>query len=128
VTHPRSHEWTDERVAQWVGMLLRIGVLLAAAVVAAGGLLYLYRHGAEAAGYHVFLGEPQGLRSVAGIISSVSAYGARGLIQLGLLLLIGTPIARVAFSAIAFALERDRMYVVVTLIVLATLVYSLLLA
>jgi len=43
---------------------------------------------------------------------------------LGLLLLIATPIARVAFSIVGFALERDRMYVVFTLIVLAILLYS----
>jgi uncharacterized membrane protein len=50
----------------------------------------------------------------------------RGLIQLGLLFLIATPIARVAFSIVGFAIERDRMYVVFTLIVLAILLYSLL--
>ena len=49
----------------------------------------------------------------------------RAIIQLGLLLLIATPVARVLFSAIAFAIERDYMYVVITLIVLAILLYSL---
>jgi uncharacterized membrane protein len=44
---------------------------------------------------------------------------------LGLLLLIATPVARVAFSVIGFALEKDWMYVVITLIVLALLIYSL---
>ena len=41
------------------------------------------------------------------------------------MLLIATPIARVLFSVVAFALQRDRTYVVVTLIVLAVLLYSL---
>jgi uncharacterized membrane protein len=50
---------------------------------------------------------------------------ARAIIQLGLLLLIATPVARVAFSAVAFAIEHDYMYVVITLIVLAILSYSL---
>ncbi len=50
----------------------------------------------------------------------------QGLIQLGLLLLIATPIARVALSVVGFAIERDRMYVAFTLIVLAILLYSLL--
>jgi uncharacterized membrane protein len=45
--------------------------------------------------------------------------------QLGLLLLIATPIVRVAFSAVAFALEGDKMYVLFTLLVLAVLLYSL---
>jgi uncharacterized membrane protein len=48
------------------------------------------------------------------------------LIQLGLLLLIATPIARVGCSIVGFAIERDRMYVAFTLIVLAILLYSLL--
>jgi uncharacterized membrane protein len=47
------------------------------------------------------------------------------LIQLGLLLLIATPVARVAFSVAVFAMQRDRLYVVVALIVLAVLMYSL---
>jgi uncharacterized membrane protein len=50
----------------------------------------------------------------------------RGLIQLGLLFLIATPIARVALSIVGFALERDRMYVGFTVIVLLVLLYSLL--
>jgi uncharacterized membrane protein len=44
---------------------------------------------------------------------------------LGILILIATPVARVAFSVFAFAEERDRMYVIVTLIVLALLLFSL---
>ena len=45
--------------------------------------------------------------------------------QLGLLLLIATPVARVIFSAIVFAVENDRMYLLFTLLVLAVLLYSL---
>jgi len=125
MTRRAEGRWTDERVASLVGNLLRFGVLLAAAVVAIGGLLYLAHHGGEPVAYHVFRGEPRALRNIPGIVSSVDGFGARGIIQLGLLLLIATPVARVAFSAFAFLLERDRMYVVVTLIVLATLLYSL---
>jgi uncharacterized membrane protein len=50
---------------------------------------------------------------------------SRGLIMLGLLLLIATPVARVIFSAFAFARERDFTYVCITLIVLGVLLYSL---
>jgi uncharacterized membrane protein len=48
------------------------------------------------------------------------------LIQLGLLFLIATPIARVAFSIAGFAVERDWMYVGFTVIVLVILLYSFL--
>jgi uncharacterized membrane protein len=70
-------------------------------------------------------GEPTDLRSVSGIVTDALSLQARGIIQLGLLLLVATPVARVAFSAFAFAQQRDRTYVMVTLGVLAVLVYSL---
>ena len=121
----RARQWTDQNVEEWIGNLLRVGVTLAAAVVLLGGGIYLTRHGRTAPQYHVFRGEPTDLRTISGIVKEALAFQGRGLIQLGLLLLIATPVARVAFSVAAFAIERDRLYVVVTLIVLAVLVYSL---
>jgi uncharacterized membrane protein len=50
---------------------------------------------------------------------------SESIVQLGLLLLIATPVARVAFTLVAFVLQRDRTYVVVTSIVLALLLYGL---
>ena len=117
--------WTDERVERMIGALLRWGVILAAAVVMAGGAMYLVRHGSTIPDYRVFRGEPSDLRNVSGIITDAVSWHRRGLIQFGLLLLIAVPVARVAFSVVAFALQRDRTYVVVTLIVLAVLLYSL---
>jgi uncharacterized membrane protein len=102
-----------------------VGVTLAAAVVLFGGTIYLVRHGLAAPQFHVFKGEPTDLRTISGIVKDALTYQGRGLIQFGLLLLIATPIARVAFSVAAFALQGDRLYVVVTLIVLAVLIYSL---
>ncbi len=91
-----------------------------------GGILYLVRHGHEIPNYTTFHGEPESLKSLVEIFHGVLGMSARAIIQLGLLLLIATPVARVLFSAIAFAIERDGMYVVITLIVLAILLYSLL--
>jgi uncharacterized membrane protein len=65
------------------------------------------------------------LRTFSGILADATAFRGRGIIQLGLLLLIATPVARVAFSVVAFALERERLYVIVTLAVLAVLLFSL---
>ena len=117
--------WTDAQAELIIGNLLRIGVSVAAAVVSLGGLLYLLRHGAAPPQYQVFRGEPADLRTVSGIVTDVLSFRARGLIQLGLLLLIATPVARVAFSVFVFARQRDRTYVVVTLIVLSILIFSL---
>src|SRR5947209_4354021 len=108
----------DQRVEQWIGNLLRTGVLLAAAVVFVGAVLYLAQHGGEHPDYAKFQGEPPGLSNVRDIIAGAASRDGREVIQLGILLLIATPVARVVLAAGAFALERDRLYVVITLIVL----------
>lgn len=121
----RRNARSDQRVEEIIGDLLRAGVIIAALVVLLGGIVYLVRHGAAAPNYRVFLGEPANLRGVSGIIAESRSFSGRGIIQLGLLLLVATPVARVIFSVAAFALQRDRAYVVITLIVLAVLGYSL---
>jgi uncharacterized membrane protein len=121
----KARGWTDQRTELVIGDLLRWGVILSALVVVLGGTVYLVRHGMEPPSYGVFRGEPRNLRNVEGILGQVRAWRGRGIIQLGLLLLIATPVARVAFSVVAFALERDRLYVGITLIVLAVLAFSL---
>jgi uncharacterized membrane protein len=117
---------TDRQVEISIAFLLRTGVLLSAAVVLFGGILYLAHNGHVHSDYQVFHGEPKDLRSPAGVIREAFTSRPTGIIELGLLLLILTPIARVVFSVIAFARERDLMYVTMTLVVLAVLLYSLL--
>jgi uncharacterized membrane protein len=118
--------WTDQRIENTVGRLLQTGVMLAATVVMIGAVLYLSRHAWEPVGYGVFRGEPAEYRTIGGILHGVAIFRGRGFIQLGLLLLIATPVARVAFSVWGFAEEKDKMYVGITLFVLAVLLYSLL--
>ena len=72
-----------------------------------------------------FSGGPNDLSRVGGIVRAAAAFRGRGMIQLGLLLLIGTPVARVAFSLVAFVLQRDRTYVILTAVVLLLLLASL---
>lgn len=122
---PSGPAWADQRVEQIIGNLLRAGVILAAGVVLMGGAIYLVRHGASTPHFRVFQGEPTDLRTVSGVVTDALSLRGRGVIQLGLLLLIATPVARVAFSIFAFAMQRDRTYVVVTLIVLTVLICSL---
>jgi len=94
-------------------------------VVIAGAVIYLARHSGEQANYTVFRGEAAALRSGPAIVAGALRLHGKSIIQLGLLLLIATPVARVVFSAIGFLIERDYLYVVLTLIVLAVLMYSL---
>ena len=117
--------WSDERVEQVVGNLLRFGVLLAALVILAGGIRYLLEDGDKPADHRVFQEEPLNLRSPVLITEDALAGDSRALIQLGMLLLIATPVARVVFSAYAFVRQHDWLFVLVTAIVLVVLLYSL---
>ncbi len=64
---------------------------------------------------------PHRLRDVA---TQIRHGRSQAIVMLGLLMLIATPVARVAFSIVAFALERDRLYVTITLVVLSLLIVS----
>jgi uncharacterized membrane protein len=122
----RRSDWTDQKVEVIIANLLRAGVLLAASIVLAGGMLFLVRRGFSHASYRVFRGEPTDLRHWTGIMRAAMSLHGSGIIQLGLLFLIATPVARVAFAAFAFAVERDWLYVAVSTFVLLVLLYSLL--
>jgi uncharacterized membrane protein len=117
--------WTDEQVERLLGRVLQVGVVLAA-VVLVGGVVFLLGHAMQAYDYHVFRGESVDLRTLEGIVQGASGLDGRDVIQLGVVLLLATPIARVALSAFAFARQRDVTYVVVTSLVLLLLLASLL--
>src|ERR1700737_179472 len=117
--------WTDDQFDLVLAHVLRSGVLLAALVVAAGGVVVPPR-GPGPPQYRVFRGEPSSLRSVHGIVVEAMHVRPDGIVQLGLLLLIATPIARVVFSVIGFVKQRDWLYVGITAAVLALLTCSLL--
>jgi len=115
------------RMENTIAYLLLGGVLLAAVVVLAGGVRFLFASGAAAPPIHTFHGVPRELATLAGILRAAAAGDGCGLIQLGVLLLLATPITRVAASAVIFARQRDRIYIALTLTVLAVLLCSLVL-
>jgi uncharacterized membrane protein len=123
--HSTTPRWDEERMDRTIGTLLRVGVLVSVFVVLVGGIWCLAQSGETVPDYHTFRSEPRELRTVGGVINTAFRRQPRSLIQFGLLLLIATPVARVAFSVFAFAMQRDRLYVAVTLVVLAVLVASL---
>lgn len=116
---------TDRTIERIVSVILRSGVLISGTVVLLGGVFFLARHGHERVAYHTFHAQPASDRLMHHIMAGALALRARSIIQLGVLLLIATPIVRVAFSIVGFALERDRLYVVITSIVLVVLLVSL---
>lgn len=121
-----THNFDDHRMEITMGRLLQVGVLLASAVVLVGGVLYVREHIGDAVNYRSFASEPASLRSVRGLFRLLVVGNPAAVIQVGVLLLIATPIARVVFAVMGFALERDRFYVAVSLAVLMVLMASLL--
>jgi uncharacterized membrane protein len=115
----------DKRLETVIGNLLRTGVLVSAALVLAGGIWLLLERGGERADYHQFRPPALELRSPGRVVTGLGHLTPPALIQFGLLVLIATPVARVIVSLVAFALDRDRLYVALTTIVLLVLLYSL---
>jgi len=115
----------DEQVELVIGRLLQWGVLAAAIVVVTGGLLLLAQYGHLPANFRQFKGEDPALRSVGGIFRAALSGDSRAIVQLGLVLLIATPAARVALTLGAFVIQRDRLYILTTSIVLSLLLYGL---
>lgn len=94
-----------------ISTTLRTGVILAAVIAGVGGLTYLMVHGSEPASF------------TAPAVRSVSA--SERIIALGVLVLIATPVARVALLAVAFARQRDVLYAGLSALVLTVLLVSL---
>src|SRR5579864_9331259 len=121
----KIQDWYDQRIENIIAQLLRAGVLTAALALIGGAIPYLASNPRARADYSTYHGEPPEFRTVHGIVHSAFSGNLLAIMQLGLLLLIATPISRVVFSVFAFAREGDHMYVAFTLIVLAVLLYSL---
>lgn len=124
---PNRHtRLSDERIDQIIGRLLQFGVMLAGAVVTVAAAFYLVKHGGDTAAYGAFHVEPGDPRTIAGILhGAATTMHPRAWIQLGLLILLLTPVARVVLLLGAFALQRDALYVGIATVVLLVLVASL---
>ena len=80
--------WTDDQVEQTMGRLLRTGVIVAATVVLLGGVIYVGKHAQEVPDYATFHSVSAPLRSITGTLESAISFQGRGIIQLGVLLLV----------------------------------------
>lgn len=126
--------WVERDMELLIGKLLRYGVMLACGITLFGGVIYLFQnHGVSMAHYKPtpddmpFPGVEFYLREITTVIPRVLSFDGAAIIQLGVCVLIATPILRVAFSVIGFLIEKDYMYVVITLIVLCIIVANMLL-
>ncbi|NET00424.1 MAG: DUF1634 domain-containing protein [Sphaerospermopsis sp. SIO1G2] len=116
---------TEQQLESILNTFLKYGVLIANGIVSIGAILYLIDHGDEISEYQVFQGTPAELRSPISIFETVLSGDSRGIIQLGILVLVSIPIIRVIISFITFLWKRELVYVVITGLVLCSLGYSL---
>jgi uncharacterized membrane protein YfcA/uncharacterized membrane protein len=108
-----------ELTAKLIGWILQGGVILSASIILVGLLMLPLRPGGLSV--NRLLTFPHTLGQVwAGLL----VLRPQAIIGLGLLLLIATPILRVAVSIVAFAIERDLRFVVITALVLVILLLS----
>lgn len=112
----------DEKMERTMGLLLRVGVVLAATVVIAGGAMYLAEHPGAHVSYRGFVGHPISARHPA----ELAGGNALAVLDVGILLLVAVPICRVGFALVAFAVKRDWLYTAVSALILAVLVWGML--
>ncbi len=98
--------------------VLRGGVLLSASLVTIGAVMFYVHYAMYGADANLFP------HSIDTVLAGIARGDARSVIVLGLLVLLVTPVLRVAVSIFVFALERDWRYVVITSIVLGVLLLS----
>ncbi|MEO6837511.1 MAG: DUF1634 domain-containing protein [Ginsengibacter sp.] len=117
---------SDYDIESVMGTLLITGVIISGTFILFGGIYYLSQSGFSKPHFHTFSGEPSDLRSIKQIFNGVIHFDSLAIIQMGILLLIATPISRVIFSVIGFLFEKDYLYVIISLIVLGIIGYSIL--
>jgi uncharacterized membrane protein len=118
-------KFRDTDMQLLLGQVLRAGTVISICVVFFGGIIYLARHGQSIANYKQFKGIPDFVSNAKGLFNGAITFRGQAIIQLGIILLIATPIMRVVFSTVGFALEKDYLYVGISLLVLCIICFSM---
>ncbi len=118
-------KFKDTDIQLLIGRVLRMGMFLSMSVVFFGGIIYLYRHGHSIADYSEFKSISPFLLHAVSLVRGVYALRGQAIIQFGIILLIATPIVRVAFSVVGFIMEKDYMYTCISLMVLCIIFISM---
>ncbi len=118
---------TEGSLQNVVSTVLRTGVIVSASFGLLAGAYDLSLNGGKTVVFKPFRGTPEADRHVPSILQNALHLDPRALMMVGVLLLILTPIVRVVVSLAGFIKERDRIYMVVTSVVLLTLLGSLIL-
>ncbi len=109
-----------------IGNLLRYGVWISLSVAFIGGIVYLIHNGNQIEDYSVFKENDRNIFEVIATIYDGAIQGnGESLIFTGIIFLFMTPVLRVLLSLFSFLLEKDYLYVGITLIVIAIIIISI---
>lgn len=118
----------DEHIQNALAKMMVAGTVLAAAIIGFGLVWFLYANPGIKAQDHIFTGEPKYYENPITMVQHAMALKETGhrrsFIMIGVILLLLNPVARVALAAVGFARQQDRMYMTISLIVLAVLLFS----
>lgn len=117
----RTPATASPRLQSVLSRALIWSVAISAVVTLSGIGLHLAHHVADRVALGTFESQPEAMRSLTQIFTGALRLEARPVMQLGLALLIATPIVRVFFALIVFAVQRDRLYAVISGLVLLLL-------
>lgn len=114
-----------KHIESTIGRIMQIGTLLAFAVIITGSIYYLLQHGHDIIDYQTFHYNPYLTTSFSGLWNDIVIFSARGIIQLGLFSLVLVQILRVALTICYFIDIRDRVFVVISLLILIVIISNL---
>ncbi|GGE53477.1 putative membrane protein [Pedobacter psychrotolerans] len=115
----------DKDIQVILGTLLRAGVIISMTIVLIGGIIFLIHNKGVITDYKVFKPELAKFSSIAAIFKGLLTFHGDAIVQFGILMLIFTPVARIIFAIFSFLIERDYLYVLIGLIILAIITISL---
>jgi len=118
----------DEQIQNNLARVMVAGTIISASIIFAGLCWYLLANQGLKAGDHIFSGEPKYFENPVSMVRrafEVHEVGhRRSFIMLGVILLLISPVVRVAFAFCGFALQKDRLYAIISLVVLVVLLIS----
>ncbi len=122
--------WAERDMEVFIGKLLRYGVIASCVITIFGGIIYIYQHQtlpdySPIPDDQPFLGVDHYLRELTSIIPHMLAFDGAAIVQFGVCVLIATPIMRIVVSIFAFIIEKDYLYITITVIVLCIILANM---